>query len=198
MISLSRFPTRSWLWLVALPLVALSTPVAAQCVDYGWFGHLVGREYQAFHMLDLVADGDHAYASTYTHGVVVMDLSDPVHPQPLGNVILADTPEYLARRGQYVFAAGHGSSIGVYAVDVSVPTAPVEVGYLAVSEGTQILAVHNDLLLVQRHLADILDIIDATDPTAMTVLASIPMDGTALLSGEGDFFYARTRTHFEV
>lgn len=198
MLSLPRILARPVFWLVAVTLLVLPLFASAQCVDYGGFGHLVGRETLPFSVLDLVADGDHAFASTYTHGMVVIDLSDPVHPQPLGNVILADTPEYLVRRGHIIFAAGHGYSVGVYAVDVSVPTAPVEVGYLAVAEGTQVLAVHNDLLLVQRHLADVVDIIDASDPTSMNVLSSIPMDGTALLSGGGNLFYARTRTHFEV
>ena len=184
-------------WLIVAPL-ALAAAAAAQCVDYTELAHLVGRETMAFAMKDVAAAGEYAYATTFDNTLVVMDLVDPTHPRPVGEVDLVPGPEYVALRGQHVFAAGHGYAVGVYAVDVSVPTAPVEVGYLSVTEGTQFIITHGDLLVVQRHLADVVDIIDASDPTAMSVLSSVPMDGQAFVSDGGNLVYARTRTRLEI
>ncbi len=188
----------SRIWLPAVAFLALAAPVAAQCVDYTEHAHLISRQTMEFFMKDLVADGDHAYATTFDNSLVVMDIGDPLQPRAVGEVPLVPGPEYLVQRDQYVFASGHGYAVGIYAVDVSMPAAPVEVGYLSVTEGTQILMTHGDLLVVQRHLADIIDIVDASDPADMTVLSSISRDGQALASNGGDLIYIRTRTRLEV
>ena len=185
--------------LAALAIATVAPIVAAECVDYTQFAHLVGRETISVDMNDLVADEHHAYTVSFDEGVVVLDLTDPRHPQPLDNVGLPARCTHLSRRGATLFAsAATGGKPGLYAVDVTDPADPSLSGSMILADGYRFTAVHGSLLLARRHLLDTVDVIAAADPGAMTIVADIPMDALAMISGGGSVVYARTRTHVEV
>jgi hypothetical protein len=178
--------------LSAFPGVA-STP----CVDYGQYAHLAGVASLPVDQMGVVADAHHAYMVGATGGVAAVDLSDPTHPLPLEGVNLETGLENPVLRGSVLFAGSRDVLPGVHAVDVSTPASPQFAGSLAVPGGVAFVALHGDLLLVTRTTGTV-DVVDAADPAAMTVITSLTMDAASLLSDGGNLVYASTTTHFQV
>ena len=90
---------------------------------------------------DIFAAGDYAYV-LYDDGrghLIILDMSDPAHPQQVGGL---DTPGQAKRvvvAGDYAYVAD--GDAGLRVIDVSNPAAPAEVGHLAPPEGTRCEAI---------------------------------------------------------
>lgn len=69
--------------------------------------------------------GDYAYLGVNLK-LVVLDISDPTHPRPLGDALLGDKVSAISAWGDYAYV---GALQGLYIVDVSDPTAPKVVGF---------------------------------------------------------------------
>ncbi len=182
---------------LVLALTALDGVASAQCVDYGQFAHLAGSLDLPIDLTGVVADTHHAYTVGATGDVAALDLSDPTHPLPLTGLNLGTRLEHPVLRGSILFAGSRHALPGVHAVDVSTPASPQFAGSLAVAAGVSFVALHGDLLLVKR-TTGMVDVVEAADPAAMTVLTSFALNAVSLLSDGGDLVYARTTTHFQV
>ena len=107
--------------LVVIGVSVLAVPALAQdCPE------LVGRWPYGPAFATEVSGGHLYYSNGST--LMVAELSDPSAPQVVGEVALPSAGAGIAVSGGYAYVADH--SAGLRVVDVSVPSAPVEVGSL--------------------------------------------------------------------
>lgn len=170
---------------------------ATDCVDYGQFAHLAGSLDLPIYLTGITADAHHAYAVSATGDVTALDLTDPTHPLLLTGVNVGTRLNKPVLRGSVLFASSYQTLPGVHAVDVSSPTSPQIAGSLVIPQGVSFVALHGDLLLAKL-MTGMVDVIEASDPAAMSVLTSLALDAKSLLSDGGNLVYVRTTTQFQV
>jgi hypothetical protein len=150
---------------------------------------------------DVVVQGRFAYVinSGTSDTFMVMDVSDPTSPTPVGSVALSDAPTRLFVRGRYAYIA-HVQDRRYSIVDISIPTAPVVVAnpQLPTVSGVPIprdVYVRGLYLYVLSDdgLGGTLRTIDVTDPSAPTYLRSMSFSSTTAnpiaMTGQGRYLY---------
>ena len=109
--------------MTVLSVLALlpARPVASQCLDYGDHLHWIcGLSIPA---RSVAVSGRYAYVAAQYEGLCVLDVSDPAHPVPVGQVETPGDATDIAVRGDYAYIADFQG--GVQVVSVSDPTRPV-------------------------------------------------------------------------
>jgi hypothetical protein len=88
---------------------------------------------------DLELHGNHAYVGSYGEGMVVVDISDPRNPRRVGkfacpggqnDIQLSPDGRYAAMAVETISNKCHPGDEGTVILDISDPTAPVEVGWI--------------------------------------------------------------------
>ncbi len=123
-----------WTTLLGVGLTALSgalflTPAQAAApvsltLKGQWPGHARGTA------RDVAVQGKYAYVAAQAGGLVIVDVSDPTHPVPVGGYA-SDDPnrgavQGVAVAGNYAYLAD--GYAGLFVIDVSNPTNPQRVG----------------------------------------------------------------------
>jgi hypothetical protein len=121
------------------------------------------RDFEQF-----AVDGDRAYLTAWGYGLIVVDLSDPLHPAELGRLSY-DYPSAAAASGDFVYIGTITNGGIVQVVDVSDPTQPTERGAITAASINR-LQVHGDHVYAADELAG-LHIIDVSNPDAPEEIA---------------------------
>lgn len=120
-----------------------------------------------------VANG-YAYVAEYDHGLRVVDISDPTHPQEVG---FYDTPgeaHGVALAGEYAHVADFEQ--GVRVVNIADPTRPVEVSAYDTPGAAQYVAIAGDYAFVADGAAG-LQVVNISDPTRPALAGSFATQG---------------------
>lgn len=146
---------------------------------------------------DVHIAGTRAYVALEDDGFAIVDISDPREPEILSVVDGFDDGEDLGVQGDFVyFADRDGGPMRIF--DVSVPTAPVARGTVAMNEPDCMLPDGNLLFACDRDTRSI-HIIDITDPDAPSEIASIPtMDDPNQVVRIGDYLYVADSDYLTV
>jgi hypothetical protein len=113
--------------------------------------------------------GDHAYVADDTHGLQVVDISDPAAPTIVGDVTTPGPAYAVTLAGGYAYVADYYE--GLQVIDVGEPTAPQIVGTAATPSYAMGVAVAGDLAYVAHGGG--LTIVDVAAPTAPAVLGDL-------------------------
>lgn len=122
-------------------------------------------------------------------GAAAQNCTDDLVPDMglLGKVRVNNDSVYnVAVEGDIAFM---GSTLYVYAVDISNPARPMIIGeYLKTQTGSELAISGGLICLVSYH--DELQFLDATDPTNMTLVKTLPnFPGAASVIAHGNYFY---------
>jgi hypothetical protein len=137
----------------------------------------------AFPFADAIkAQGDLVYVASVTDlGIFkILDVSNPKNPKELGALETSQILD-LTVRGHFAYLAGRAFSGpgGLSVVDVSDPSAPLQVGQYTGCSNAYGIDVSEDGGTTYLACVDgSLDIIDTSDKTNPILLASIPLPGT--------------------
>ena len=130
------------------------------------------------------------YVAAAANGLVIMDATDPLQPVELGRFSTPGSVRNVAMADGFAVIGDYAS--GIRTVDVSDPAAPFEIGH--------IFGVHGDLLVVDGArcftggtLQEAVVEVDLTDPSTLTVAATIPLPSypNAILIAD-NFLWAST------
>ena len=157
----------------------------------------IGAEHLPISADAIAVSGDYAYLTGYqssaTGEVFVLDVSDPTAPSRSDSLDVAGTnPRGITVEGNYVYVAAY--SEGLRIIDVSNPTAIVEVGaetsYLAIG-----VAVQGGHAYVGAG-GNRMNIIDITNPAAPVVVGIAGMAGSAWgVAVNGNYAYVANADH---
>lgn len=127
-------------------------------------------------------DGDLLWLGSGSSNLWLYDVGDPDAPIMLHEESLVGSLRGLARMGDYLVVARFLAGLSVF--DVSVPTAPVEVGFVATT--AEVMAVAGEHAYVGSRFEPELKVISLADPTAPTVVDEFGLydDPRALLADE--------------
>lgn len=117
--------------------------------------------------------GDYLFCGT-SAGLFTVDISDPPNPSVLGSVATTATPRNMVVVGQ-VLVICEDSSSGSYVTtwDISTPSAPMQLGSVAVPDRIYAAAVNGDYLYTTTGFSGTYwQVIDFSDPTNMSILNS--------------------------
>lgn len=121
------------------------------------------RDFEQF-----AVDGDRAYLTAWGYGLIIADLSDPLHPVELGRLPY-DYASAAAASGDFAYIGTTTNGGFMQVVDVSDPTQPVARGYVTMA-GIDRLQVHGNFVYAADDLAG-LHIIDVSNPDAPSEVA---------------------------
>ena len=156
--------------------------------DYAYLG-LRGNGWRIFDVSDPTAitevaedDADDAEDLAVADGVLYVidadgirtyDVTDPTSPTVLATqLVLSGTSKEIALRPNVAFVAA--ANAGLVAVDISTPSAPVELDSLSTSANAVALAVHKKRVYVAH--SDGFTIVDSTVPSSLTELGTFDGD----------------------
>lgn len=147
-----------------------------------------------FPITRIAVRGNYAYCSAGT-GIEVVDISIPSTLTPVGGIQGIGAASSVAVSGQYAYMAnGTPAAGGLVIIRIADPVNLSQVGQLVTttSSGNSVAAYGNIGLLADG--ANGLRVIDITNPTAPSLLATVPTATTAarvsLLGGSGSSHYA--------
>ena len=152
---------------------------------------LLGRFNPQGYSLDVKIDGNLAYLIVGTKGLLIVDVTDPVHPVEVGS---NSTRGYYAQSvtidGAIAYIANRGEGLTI--LDVSDPMRPVEVGRLDTPGSVQAVALRGHLAVVADQRGG-LQLVDATRPASPVLLRGLEMGGYAqAVWVDGTYAYVAT------
>ena len=136
------------------------------------------RDFEQF-----AVDGGRAYLVAWGYGLVIADLTDPLHPVELGKIEY-DYPSAVAASGDYAYIGTVTNGGVVQVVDVSDPAAPVLRGAVTMTSVFR-LQVHGDYVYAADEFAG-LHVIDVSDPDAPAVVAIYSDGCMGIMAGAYD------------
>ena len=167
-------------------------------------GNILGRATAGNYVLDVKARDGILYAATASSGLQIIDVSDPVRPQPIGE-FFAPPHEgftnfhniFLSPNGQFVYAINQSEypKTDLLVIDVSDPAKAVEAGRFSLDTDTasafnfhdahdvNVMEVDGRLIAFLNYLEAGLWILDLTDPQDIVVVGSITWEGIFSHSG---------------
>ncbi len=167
-------------------------------------GNILGRATAGNYVLDVKARDGILYAATASSGLQIIDVSDPVRPQPIGE-FFAPPHEgftnfhniFLSPNGQFVYAINQSEypKTDLLVIDVSDPAKAVEAGRFSLDTDTasafnfhdahdvNVMEVDGRLIAFLNYLDAGLWILDLTDPQDIVVVGSITWEGIFSHSG---------------
>lgn len=158
---------------------------------------LVVDEEALSNIRDLSIAGDRLYAADQWYEMVVLDVSDPSHVQPVGSFEAEETGatqtygEGVAAVGDHVYYTDEDG--GVQVLDVADPLAPRLVDWVDLEDFGYGVAAADGLLLVANG-ADGLQVFDVSDPAHPSQQGEVAIDGYAWdVSVAGGMAYVAAR-----
>src|SRR3569623_3676415 len=139
----------------------------------------------------VLAHGNIAYVGRSTNGgqLVVLDVSNPANPTPLGYI---DTGKILrlARDGNHIFIADGSIDMagGVRIVDVGNPASPTLIGYYDGCSEVSDIALSADAHYAYAACNDHVDVLDVSNPTVPSLVTTYADNG-AYVALRGDRAY---------
>lgn len=143
---------------------------AADSADLTFLGAAGGAGSHA-----LAVDGAVAYLGVGLR-LVVVDVSDPAQPVPLGSVTLADFPRAIAPDGDWVYVAAFSGGLAV--IDVADRAHPRVVSSLGPLGYPEAVAAGGRGVVYVGGRDGVLRAIDVSQPTSPRELGSLPTDGS--------------------
>ena len=129
-------------------------------------------------------DGNIAYF-VGDEGLVILDVTTPTNPIPLGSLPLAGSPIEVRVEGDVAYVASYGG--GLFLIDVSDPTNPLLLDVFA-EGGTRAVSVEGDqAFLCNQSLG--LRIVDIADPAGLAPSGGVSISGASEVTIEGDYAY---------
>ena len=130
--------------------------------------------------------GDYAYFGSGTV-LQIVDVSDPMSPQFIGEVVLPGLVNGIEVSGGYAYVANIGDGLRV--IDVSTPTTPVEVGYYDTPGHARNVAVSGSYAYVADYDYG-LRVIDISTPSAPVEVGFVDTPGFATgVAVSGDYAF---------
>lgn len=134
-------------------------------------------------------EGDLAFVSGTSSGLVVVNISDPEHPVVASSYVTPGTAEDVVVSGNVAFVAD--SANGVVALDVRDPSAPAPIATFDTAGTASRLFLAGDVLYVadQANGLVTLQVSEATSPTLLDVLAPPSSNRVTGMTVTGDVAY---------
>ena len=170
----------------------------------GYSGDILGRAAAGNYVLDVKAKDGILFAATASSGLQIIDVSDPVRPQPIGEFFAPPHEGFanfhnisLSPGGQFVYAINQSEypKTDLLVIDVSDPADAVEAGRFSLDTDTasafnfhdthdvNVIEVDGRLIAFLNYLDAGLWILDVTDPQDIVVAGSITWEGIFSHSG---------------
>jgi hypothetical protein len=111
-------------------------------------------------------------ARWHGYGLSTIDVSDPIAPATLGTFAEPGYPEEADTAGGFAFVAYGEAGLRIY--DLGDPTKPALVGALPVDGDLHSVHVVGDRAYVADYAADLVRVVDISDPSAPVQVASVP------------------------
>jgi len=158
-----------------LSIVKIDVPIPPY-----WLGH-----YGPAEIRDLAISGKYAYTVRGSGaGFMVLDMSNPAQPNPVGFCSLPRTPYVIAVDGNYAYV---GTDYTLEVVDISNPAAPAYVGTADAYDQVEDLTIAGDVAyLVEGGTVRPYDITNPTTPVVMGDFTYIVAKGVAVA---GDYAF---------
>ena len=155
--------------LAIMILTGLAGPATAQdCLE------LVGRWPYGATVRASLTKGN-AYFGSGT-SLLIADVTDPLHPETIGEVVLTGTVWGVSVVGAYAYVAV--PEAGLFIVDVSTPSSPADVGFVAIQGEAFDVAVSGEFAYVAAQ-DDGLRVIDVSDPASPFEVGFLDTPGVA-------------------
>lgn len=177
-------------FLATVCLVAVITKPcrSEECVDYGF-----EQEFDHDHLdFDLgtnfiAAAGDFVYVANSYTGIQVINAEDPLELVLVNTIIPGGNAGALLADGSFLYTTSNGNG-NLFTYDISDPSAPVQVGAVLAGNGNCYGLAIRDTLLVR--CADIhgFELIDASNPESLQVIASVETPGYPVSASIGEGF----------
>lgn len=130
---------------------------------------------------EMVRVGRHAYALVQKKGLLILDLSEPLRPQPLSTLTLQEWMRAIAVENGIAYIAC--DQAGLVLVDIRDPSAPQRLGSLPELVGAQGLAIRDGQLyaaVTARGGSKALAVVDIANPRQPRLLGRVPLPGQPL------------------
>jgi hypothetical protein len=124
----------------------------------------------------LTTQGDYVYVSTLENALVILDISDPVHPVIIGTCYIPGMGWNVAVDGNVAYVASDYS--GLQIVDVTNPSTPVPMGGYPTSTKATDVAVFGSVALLATGTRG-LKVLDVSNPHTPQLLATCSIAGSA-------------------
>ena len=126
---------------------------------------------------DISVNGNYAYVGNNTEGLQIVDISNPLLPSLASTFLPVEVPafEYTQVIDTIAYAA---TQQGLYILDVSDPTAPVQLGYSPSENGAWSVTVVDTIAFLPKN-ADGIRLVNVADPTNPIELGYFPTPGAA-------------------
>ncbi len=189
----SSMKTATALWLLGLLSAGVVRAQDPTCVNYQDYIHLQSWLYKAElpgTPLDMVSSGNYLYVVSGT-ALYVLDVSDKIHPQPIGSVEVSALEVDLSWRADMVVVAGY---YAVSTIDVSDPTNPCVLGscpisyssaHLAMAENCALVSYTDGINIYEIDYANLGQITPISHVATSTVMGIETKDGYAYVLGYG-------------
>jgi len=159
--------------LVVIGVCLLALPAFAHCPE------LVGRLPGPINVV--AVSGDYAYLGGGSGLFIIADVSEPSAPRVVGDIALPAAASDVAVSGSFAYVA----SWSLRVIDVSTPSAPVEVG--STQSAASNVAVSGDYAYVTG--GGVLQVIDVSTPSAPAEVGSIDAGAAQDLAVSGGYAY---------
>ena len=152
---------------------------AEDCVHLGDWMHGVGSVDTPGGALAVAVEGPFAYVADLTFGLQVIDISDPLAPAIVGNVLGSGVTQGVAVAGSLVYFLD--ANAGLQVVDVSDPRAPAIVGWVDTPDSPVNVALNGSFAYVADGTTGLL-VIDVSNPRAPVIVGAV----TTVLAADVD------------
>jgi len=160
-------------------------------VDNLYYPELVGFYDTGLHdssfISQVVIEGDYAYMTNGEQGLIILDVSDPQHPEFIGRFDSSGNATGVDLDGNYAFIADREN--GLVIVDISDKTNPLEVGHNDTEDWARVVVVEGDYAYVGDRFNGLL-IYDVTDRSTPEIIGHFDTDGHVTgIAISGDYAY---------
>ncbi len=156
----------------ALKVVVISDPAKPVVVGYMSLGGVSATA--------LCVSGLYAYISEVTNAnLMVIDVSDPTAPAPVGSLEVGIKPKSLFVSGRYAYVIDFETE-DLTVIDVSNPAAPAQVGGVAIGTSPESVFVSGRYAYVTDAGSDDLKVIDVSDPSQPVLVGSLYIGGGSM------------------
>lgn len=170
-------------------MAVIGTPCRSEgCVDYG-FEPEIEHDHLDFDLGTnfIAAAGDFVYVANSYTGIQVINAEDPLDLVLVNTIVTGGNSAALLAEGNVLYCTtNHNGTLFTY--DITVPSAPIQIGAALVGNGNCYGLAKRDTLLVR--CADIhgFELIDASNPESLQVIASVETPGYPVSASIGEGF----------
>jgi hypothetical protein len=179
--------------LLGLVAVFYSSPVSAQCVDYGGptGPAIVGGVLTPGYAQAVAVVGSYAYVADHS-GLRVIDVSSPAAPAIVGGVSTPGLAYGVVVAGNYAYVADgyghHRCCQGLRVINVGNPAAPTIVGSVLVPiEALGVAVVGSYAYVTDDYLG--LQVVDVSNPTAPAIVGAVGTGASSGVTVVGSYAY---------